>query len=111
GGQRRGPARARGDAPRAGRAGRRRCTDPHPAGRAHDALESRDNRAARAARDEQRRIMKEARRQLVYEVVRRTARGESGRGIARALGIAPKTVKKILVREELRRTEGESALD
>lgn len=55
--------------------------------------------------------MKEARRQLVYEVVRRTARGESGRGIARALGIAPKTVKKILTREEMRRTEGESALD
>lgn len=55
--------------------------------------------------------MKEARRQLVYEVVRRTMRGESQRGIARALGIAPRTVKKILVREELRRTEGESALD
>ena len=55
--------------------------------------------------------MKDARRQLVYEVVRRTARGESGRGIARALGIAPRTVRKILVREEMRRTEGESALD
>jgi transposase len=53
----------------------------------------------------------DARRHLVYEVVRRTARGESKRGIARALGIAPRTVKKILVREEVRRTEGESALD
>jgi transposase len=55
--------------------------------------------------------VKDARRQLVYEVVRRTARGESGRGIARALGIAPRTVRKILAREEMRRTEGESALD
>jgi len=55
--------------------------------------------------------MNDARRQLVYEVVRRTARGESGRGIARALGIAPRTVSKILAREEIRRAEGESALD
>jgi transposase len=55
--------------------------------------------------------MNEARRQLVYEVVRRAARGESKRGIARALCIAPRTVKKILVREEVRRTEGESVLD
>lgn len=55
--------------------------------------------------------MNEARRQLVYEVVRRTMRGESQRGIARALGIAPRTVKKVLAREDLRRTEGESALD
>jgi transposase len=55
--------------------------------------------------------MNDARRQLVYEVVRRTARGESGRGIARALGIAPRTVRKILAREEIRRAEGESALD
>ncbi len=43
--------------------------------------------------------MNEARRQLVYEVVRRAMRGESRRGIARALGIAPRTVKKILRRE------------
>lgn len=55
--------------------------------------------------------MNDARRQLVYEVVRRAMRGESQRGIARALGIAPRTVKKLLAREELRRTEGESALD
>jgi transposase len=53
----------------------------------------------------------EVRRQLVYEVVRRAARGESKRGIARALGIAPRTVKKILVREEVRREQGESALE
>jgi hypothetical protein len=55
--------------------------------------------------------MNEARRQLVYEIVRRNARGESGRGIARSLGIAPRTVKKILAREDLRRSEGERALD
>ncbi len=55
--------------------------------------------------------MNEARRQLVYEVVRRAARGESRRGIARALRIAPRTVKKILVRQDVRRTEGQSALD
>jgi transposase len=55
--------------------------------------------------------MNEARRHLVYEVVRRAARGESNRGIARAMRIAPRTVKKILAREDVRRTEGESALD
>lgn len=55
--------------------------------------------------------MNDARRQLIYEVVRRAARGESGRGIARALRIAPRTVTKILAREEVRRTEGENALD
>ena len=55
--------------------------------------------------------MNEARRQLVYEVVRRARRGESRRGIARALHIAPRTVKRILADEETRRTEGESALE
>ena len=55
--------------------------------------------------------MKEARRQLVYEVVKRTRRGESQRGIARALEIAPRTVKRILAREEGRRSGGESALE
>ena len=55
--------------------------------------------------------MNEARRLLNYEVVRRSLRGESNRAIARAMGLAPRTVKKILAREELRRTEGESALD
>jgi hypothetical protein len=48
---------------------------------------------------------------LVYDVVRRAARGESNRGIARAMRSAPRTVKKILAREDVRRTEGESALD
>jgi hypothetical protein len=55
--------------------------------------------------------MNEARRLLNYEVVRRTLRGESMRAIARAMGLAPRTVKKILAREELRRTEGEAALE
>lgn len=55
--------------------------------------------------------MNEARRLLNYEVVRRTLRGESMRAIARAMGLAPRTVKKILAREELRRIEGESALE
>jgi transposase len=55
--------------------------------------------------------VKEARRQLVYEVVTRDRRGESRRQIARALGIAPRTVKKILDNEEKRRAEGESAIE
>jgi transposase len=55
--------------------------------------------------------MNDERRRLNYEVVRRAMRGESRRQIARSLGVAPRTVKKILEREELRRTEGESALD
>lgn len=55
--------------------------------------------------------MKEARRQLAYEVVKRTGRGESQRAIARALEIAPRTVKKILGHEEARRGDGESALE
>lgn len=55
--------------------------------------------------------MNEARRLLNYEVVRRSLRGESMRAISRAMGLAPRTVKKILAREDLRRTEGESALE
>lgn len=55
--------------------------------------------------------MNEARRQLAYEVVQRAQRGESRRGIARGLGIAPRTVKRILVEEDTRRTTGETALD
>jgi transposase len=51
------------------------------------------------------------RQQLVYEVVRRQRRGESKRGIARALGIAPRTVTRILVTEDARRSAGESALE
>jgi len=55
--------------------------------------------------------MNDTRRQLVYEVVKRARRGESGRGIARALGIVPRTVKRILADEEKRRSGGESALE
>lgn len=55
--------------------------------------------------------MNDARRQLVYEVVKRKARGESQRGIARGLGIAPRTVKRILADEAARRNQGESALE
>jgi transposase len=55
--------------------------------------------------------MNEARRQLVYEVVKRARRGDSRRGIARALGIAPRTVKRILADEETRRAHGETALE
>jgi transposase len=51
------------------------------------------------------------RQRLVYEVVVRRRRGESKRGIARALGIAPRTVTKILVAEDARRAEGESVLE
>lgn len=55
--------------------------------------------------------MNDARRQLVYEVVKRTRRGESQRAIARALEIAWRTVKRILAGEEARRAGGESALE
>ena len=55
--------------------------------------------------------MNETRRLLNYEVVRRTLRGESMRAIARAMGVAPRTVKKVLEREELRRSEGQTALE
>lgn len=54
--------------------------------------------------------MGDERRYLVYEVVRRHGRGESQRAIGRALGIAPKTVRRILRVQDLRRSEGESAL-
>jgi len=53
----------------------------------------------------------EARRQLAYEVVKRAQRNESRRAIARALRIAPRTVKRILTEEEARRTDGELALE
>lgn len=48
---------------------------------------------------------------LVYEVVRRHRRGESKRGISRALGIARDTVDRILDDEATRRVEGDSALE
>jgi transposase len=55
--------------------------------------------------------MRAGREHLVYEVVRRQRRGESKRGIARALGIVPRTVTRILQGEEERRSEGETALE
>ena len=55
--------------------------------------------------------MNETRRLLAYEVVRRLGRGESKRGIARALHIAPRTVTRIVREQSARRTDGESALD
>jgi transposase len=51
------------------------------------------------------------RRHLVYEVVRRHSQGESQRSIGRALSIAPKTVRRILGAQNLRRSEGESSLE
>jgi transposase len=54
--------------------------------------------------------MSEARLRLAYEVVRRHSRGESQYGIARALGIDRKTVRRILRDAEQRRQEGDDAL-
>lgn len=50
--------------------------------------------------------MSDARRRLEYEVVRRKARGESNRSIARSLRIDPKTVARILKDNARRRDEG-----
>ena len=47
---------------------------------------------------------------LVYEVSRRRDRGESLRAISRALGIARKTVRRILRQVARRRREGDDAL-
>ncbi|MBM3271129.1 MAG: IS21 family transposase [Candidatus Sericytochromatia bacterium] len=55
--------------------------------------------------------MHEERQHLLYEVQRRLRRGESKRGIARALGIAPKTVRRLLKDNARRRDDGESALE
>ena len=54
--------------------------------------------------------MREDRRRLVYEAARRKARGESGRQIARALRIDPKTVRKLLKEHEARLERGDDAL-
>ncbi len=53
----------------------------------------------------------ERRRRLAYEVVRRKNRGESERGISRALSISRKTVRRLLKEERERRARGESALE
>ena len=54
--------------------------------------------------------MREDRRRLVYEVVRRWARGESKRQIARVLGVDRKTVRRILKAQDQRRAQGDDAL-
>jgi transposase len=51
------------------------------------------------------------RARLVYDVIRREARGESRRAIGRALGIHRDTVKAILEQEKQRREQGESAIE
>ncbi|MEK7861822.1 MAG: hypothetical protein AAB295_00975, partial [Chloroflexota bacterium] len=51
------------------------------------------------------------RARLVYDVIRREARGESRRAIHRALGIARDTVKAILDEQARRREQGESAIE
>ena len=55
--------------------------------------------------------MREERRHLVYEVLRRLRKGESQRGIARILGIAPKTVRAIHRDQHERREQGESSIE
>ena len=55
--------------------------------------------------------MKKDREQVVYDVVRLHNLGQRNRAIARSVGIDPKTVKRILEKEESRRKKGESALE
>lgn len=55
--------------------------------------------------------MREEREHLLYEVLRRLGRGESRRGIARAMGIASKTVRRLLSDNARRRDQGETALE
>lgn len=55
--------------------------------------------------------MREERRHLVYEVLRRLRRGESQRGIARTLGIAPKTIRAMQRDQHERREQGESSIE
>lgn len=54
--------------------------------------------------------MREDRRRLVYDVLRRRARKESIRGIARALDVHRKTVRKILDEHSARLEQGDDAL-
>jgi transposase len=55
--------------------------------------------------------MRERRRWLTYEIQRLMQAGRSQREIARSLGIARKTARKLLRELESRRRDGESALD
>ncbi len=54
--------------------------------------------------------MRDERARLVYEAARRHRRGDSTRSIARALGIARKTVQRMLDDIDKRRDEGDDAL-
>jgi len=54
--------------------------------------------------------MRDDRKRLLYEVARRQARGDSQRSIARALGIARKTVRKIEKELHKRRKQGDDVL-
>lgn len=55
-------------------------------------------------------MMRDERRRLVYEVVRRLTRSESIRQIARVLQIDRKTVRRIIKEVHARRAEGDDAL-
>ena len=54
--------------------------------------------------------MRDERARLFYEAARRHRRGDSTRSIARALGIARKTVQRMLDDIDKRRDEGDDAL-
>jgi len=54
--------------------------------------------------------MREERARLLYEVARRHRRGDSIRSISRALGIARRTVGRMLAELEARRQQGDDAL-
>jgi len=54
--------------------------------------------------------MREERRRLIYEVVRRHKRGESIRQISRVMRVARKTIRRILKEQEARRQQGDDAL-
>lgn len=54
--------------------------------------------------------MREERRRLVYEVVRRHARGEPIRQISRVTRVSRKTIRRIIKEHETRRQQGDDAL-